>query len=306
MKIDPDSIETSRRPARTPNPLKMLRPDIQWTIAREMLTVSPWLFFPQHSAHNLPSSTDVQPNQKNIKKQKAINVPKIIPSLLFLLPILCIKSFTPGNWLAAKVILRLTLAKVSLCIPKFSLIVYAWLIIPSITLWLLSRCPLSCSIYSASCSSALRLDSISARTFASKCCLFLASPIWAINRRNSCRWSVRSSRCRVRLFCLSADVLRADSESNRRDNWERRVSRWLRSEVIVLSREDSSVDGDAGNVDVRYWERVWNWDSVWDSRERICCRSWAQPVGCAISVICRSVDEAVTEEIALRSEVGDD
>lgn len=34
--------------------------------------------------------------KKTTRKQKAINVPKIIPSLLFFAPILCIKPLIPG------------------------------------------------------------------------------------------------------------------------------------------------------------------------------------------------------------------
>lgn len=64
---------------------------------------------------------------KNIKKQKAMKLPMIIPSLLFFADILPIRLFNPGTWLAAPVILRLMLARVSLCKPKFSLIAYAWL-----------------------------------------------------------------------------------------------------------------------------------------------------------------------------------
>tara|TARA_R110002060_G_scaffold42550_1_gene54005 strand:- start:705 stop:935 length:231 start_codon:yes stop_codon:yes gene_type:complete len=61
----------------------------------------------------------------NIKKQKAIKLPMIIPSLLFFADILPIRLFKPGTCAAAPVILRLILASVSLCSPKLSFTAYA-------------------------------------------------------------------------------------------------------------------------------------------------------------------------------------
>jgi hypothetical protein len=50
---------------------------------------------------------------KNIKKQNAMKLPIIIPSRLFFADIFPIKLFSPGTLLAAPVIRRLMLAKVS-------------------------------------------------------------------------------------------------------------------------------------------------------------------------------------------------
>lgn len=55
------------------------------------------------------------------KKQKAIKLPRMIPSLLFFAPILVIRLLIPGIVLAAPTILLLILANVSRCTPKFSL-----------------------------------------------------------------------------------------------------------------------------------------------------------------------------------------
>jgi hypothetical protein len=77
-------------------------------------------------------------NHNSIRKQKAIKLPNIMPSLLFFVPIRAIKLLMPGTWLAALTILLLTLANVSLCILKFSLTAYAWLRTESATLCELS------------------------------------------------------------------------------------------------------------------------------------------------------------------------
>lgn len=155
-----------------------------------------------------------------MRKQKAMKLPKMMPSLRLLVPILEIKPFTPGICAAAEVIRRLILASVSLCMPKFSLIEYACANTPSITLWLWSSRPRSCSMYSASASAGfeLRKASMSERTFARRCCRSRASEIDDLSRRSSWRCSVRSSRWRERLFCFSVDVLNAFSESSRRES----------------------------------------------------------------------------------------
>jgi len=85
-------------------------------------------------------------NHSNAKQHIAMKLPKIIPSLLFLLPILCINPLMPGICAAAPVILRWILLNVSLCSPKLSLVAYAWLSTLSITLWLLSNLLLSSSM----------------------------------------------------------------------------------------------------------------------------------------------------------------
>lgn len=59
------------------------------------------------------------------KKQNAINVPKMIPSLLFFAEIFPINVFNPGTTLAAPCILLLILASVSRCSPKLSFTAYA-------------------------------------------------------------------------------------------------------------------------------------------------------------------------------------
>ena len=45
-------------------------------------------------------------NQNSIKQQNAMKLPKIMPSLLFFVPILCMSPLMPGICAAAPVILR--------------------------------------------------------------------------------------------------------------------------------------------------------------------------------------------------------
>lgn len=78
-----------------------------------------------HTNALFPNVCDPHIKYKNIKKQKAMKLPMMIPSLLFLADILPIKLFNPGTWLAAPVMRLLMFAKVSLWIPKLSLIAYA-------------------------------------------------------------------------------------------------------------------------------------------------------------------------------------
>lgn len=148
--------------------------------------------------------------------------PNISPSLLLFAPILPIKPFTPGIWLAAPVIRRLMLANVSLCTPKLSWMAYAWLSTLSAMLLLLSILLLSSSMYSASAADALweedRYASMSERTLERRFARLRASAMLARNRESSRRWSARISRWRERLFCLRAEEVRVDSESRRRES----------------------------------------------------------------------------------------
>ena len=57
-----------------------------------------------------------------------MKLPRIIPSLLFLVPILCINPLIPGIWAAAPVILLWMLLRLSLCRLKLSFTAYAWLL----------------------------------------------------------------------------------------------------------------------------------------------------------------------------------
>ena len=85
-------------------------------------------------------------NQNSIKQQNAMKVPKIIPSLLFLVPILCMSPLIPGICAAAPVILLWMLLRLSLCNAKLSFTAYAWLSTESAMLWLLSSRRLSSSM----------------------------------------------------------------------------------------------------------------------------------------------------------------
>lgn len=67
----------------------------------------------------------IHQNHNSTKKQMAIKEPNIMPSLRFLLPILCIKPLMPGICAAAPVILLWMPAKLSLCRPKLSFTAYA-------------------------------------------------------------------------------------------------------------------------------------------------------------------------------------
>lgn len=73
-----------------------------------------------------------------MRQQMAIKLPKIIPSLLFFDPILCISPLIPGICAAAPVIRLWMLLKLSRCSAKLSLTAYAWLSTASVMLWLLS------------------------------------------------------------------------------------------------------------------------------------------------------------------------
>lgn len=75
--------------------------------------------------HTIPTQTMLYQNQNNTRQHKAMNDPSIIPSLLFLLPILCINPLIPGICAAAPVIRRCMLIKLSLCSPKLSFVAYA-------------------------------------------------------------------------------------------------------------------------------------------------------------------------------------
>ena len=77
-------------------------------------------------------------NQNSIKQQNAIKLPRIIPSLLFFVPILCMSPLIPGICAAAPVILLWILLRLSLCRAKLSFTAYAWLSTESAMLWLLS------------------------------------------------------------------------------------------------------------------------------------------------------------------------
>lgn len=60
---------------------------------------------------------------------------------------------------------------------------------------------------------------------------------------------------RARLFCFRAEVLRADSDSRRRESWDIRFDRFSRRVVICDSVRDSSSVGFGGRVVlVAYWE----------------------------------------------------
>jgi hypothetical protein len=70
-----------------------------------------------------PSSTHEK--YRKVRKQKAMKLPMMIPSLRFFAEILPIKLFNPGTCAAAPVILLLMLNRVSLCRPKLSFTAYA-------------------------------------------------------------------------------------------------------------------------------------------------------------------------------------
>lgn len=57
---------------------------------------------------------------QNTKKQKAMKEPMMMPSLRFRAEILPMRELSPGTWLAARVMRRLMLAKVSRCRWKLS------------------------------------------------------------------------------------------------------------------------------------------------------------------------------------------
>jgi hypothetical protein len=69
--------------------------------------------------------TNPYQNQNNIKQQNAMKLPKIMPSLLFFVPILCISPLMPGICAAAPVILLWILLRLSLCNAKLSFTAYA-------------------------------------------------------------------------------------------------------------------------------------------------------------------------------------
>src|ERR1700722_18251823 len=74
---------------------------------------------------------------------------------------------------------------------------------------------------------------MSERTLESRCWRSRASDIEERNRRSSTRCSERSSRWRERLFCLSVEEVRADSESRRRESWAMSDSRWIQQLTYV-------------------------------------------------------------------------
>jgi hypothetical protein len=155
----------------------------------------------------------------NIRKQKAMKLPKMIPSLRRFELILPIRLLMPGIWLAAPVILLLMLAKVSRWNPKFSFTAYAWLRTLSAILWLLSMRLRSSSMYSASAADGFDAlyASMSERTLERRFALLRASVRDDFRRDSSRRWSCKISRWRARLFCLTADMV--GSESRRRVSW---------------------------------------------------------------------------------------
>ena len=66
---------------------------------------------------------------------------------------------------------------------------------------------------------------MSERTLESRFARLRASAMDARRRESSRRWSARTSRWRVRLFCLMAEEVKVASESRRRESWEMRESR---------------------------------------------------------------------------------
>lgn len=149
----------------------------------------------------------------------------MIPSLLFFVPIFPIKLLIPGTWLATPTILRLMLASVSLCNPKFSLTAYACASTLSTMLWLLSTRRRSSSMYSASASPGFcdRYASMSLRTFERRLARSRAVEMLFRNRVSSVRCCVSISRCRARLVDFRAEVVA--SESRRRWSCARRADR---------------------------------------------------------------------------------
>ncbi|KAH4001941.1 hypothetical protein HBH98_173050 [Parastagonospora nodorum] len=59
-------------------------------------------------------------NHSSMRKQKAMKLARMIPSLLFFDPIRPMRLLMPGTWLAAPTILLLMFASVSRCTLKFS------------------------------------------------------------------------------------------------------------------------------------------------------------------------------------------
>jgi hypothetical protein len=70
---------------------------------------------PEHLCIMQKQARQFYEKRKKTMKQNATKLPMIIPSLLFFADILPISVLIPGTWLAACVILRLMLAKVSRC-----------------------------------------------------------------------------------------------------------------------------------------------------------------------------------------------
>ena len=119
---------------------------------------------------------------------------------------------------------------------------------------------------------------MSERTLLRRCCRSRASATAAFRRFSSDRCSVRTSRCRDKLFCFREDVLNAASESRSRDSCDMRASRFSTRSCTSASFLCSSSDGFWGRFGAdAYCEYVWNTDSVWLSSVLSCCRNWAHP-----------------------------